>query len=78
MTFRKAQRRKNLAGQLKADLAFKCYVMVALLSTSGLDTLLFVTLILLAVAATALLVHGLFQTVLAFSSSAAQFEADSA
>lgn len=51
MRFRKAQARRRIFGWLNADLAFKLYVLVALLSTSGLDMLLFVTILLLTVVA---------------------------
>ncbi len=78
MTFRKAQPRGSRFLWLNTDLAFKCYVVVALLSTSGLDTLLFVTLMLLAVAAAAGIARRFIGVLFFFASSAARFETDSA
>ena len=81
MRFRKTETRKRTFPRLNADFAFKCYVLVALLSTSGLDTLLFVTVMLLALVATLELTGGLVRALFFFSNGArrpAQLEADGA
>ena len=48
---------KRTYAVLNADLAFKMYILVAVFSTSGLDMLLFVTILLLTLTAILELVH---------------------